>query len=86
MTETVLSVKGQIVIPQCVRDTLGLKPRQKFEVEAMSDGTILIIPIPEEVTEMMQLPAADRLEKALVEERKKDEKKLSEVARKLKIH
>ena len=84
MTETVLSVKGQIVIPQYVRETLGLKPGQKFEVEAMSDGTILIIPIPNEVTQMMQLPAAERLEKALVEERKKDEEKHKEIARKFK--
>jgi len=84
MTETVLSVKGQIVIPQYVRETLGLKPGQKFEVEAMSDGTILIIPIPNEVTDMMQLPAAERLEKALVKERKKDEKKHKEIARNLK--
>jgi len=74
MTETVLSVKGQIVIPNDVRGKLGLKPGQKFEVEAMSDGTILIIPIPDDVLESMKLPEAKKLETALKEEREKDER------------
>lgn len=72
MTETVLSVKGQIVIPNNIRAKLKLKPGQKFEVEAMSDGTILIIPIPNEVVDAMKLPNAEKLEKALREEREKD--------------
>lgn len=75
MTETVLSVKGQIVIPREVRGKLGLKAGQKFEVEAMSDGTILIIPIPNEVVDAMGLPVAEKLEKALTEERKRDKEK-----------
>ena len=69
-----MSVKGQIVIPNDIRGKLGLKPGQRFEVEAMSDGTILIIPIPEDVIGAMQLPRGERLEKALREERKRDRK------------
>lgn len=84
MTETVLSVKGQIVIPQDVRGKLRLKAGQKFEVETMSNGTILVIPIPNEVIDVMELPAAERLEKTLMEERKKDEKRREEMTGKLK--
>jgi AbrB family looped-hinge helix DNA binding protein len=72
LTETILSVKGQIVIPNEIRAKLKLKPGQKFEVEAMSDGTILIIPIPNEVVDAIKLPNAEKLEKVLREEREKD--------------
>lgn len=75
MTETVLSVKGQIVLPNDIRGKLRLKPGQRFEVEAMSDGTILIVPIPDDVVGAMKLPNAQKLEKALREEREKDEKR-----------
>jgi AbrB family looped-hinge helix DNA binding protein len=75
VTETVLSVKGQIVLPNDIRRKLRLKPGQRFEVEAMSDGTILIIPIPDDVVGAMKLPNAQKLEKALREEREKDEKR-----------
>lgn len=74
MTETVLSVKGQIVIPNDIRGKLGLKPGQKFEIEAMSDGTILIVPIPDDVVDAMELPHGERLGKALTEERDRDRK------------
>jgi AbrB family looped-hinge helix DNA binding protein len=75
VTETVLSVKGQIVLPNDIRGKLRLKPGQRFEVEAMSDGTILIVPIPDDVVGAMKLPNAQKLEKALREEREKDEKR-----------
>ena len=74
MSETSLSVKGQIVIPLRVRDMMGLRVGQRFEIETMSDGTILLIPIPENVIDAMELPAAEKLERALMEERKKEEK------------
>lgn len=70
-----MSVKGQIVLPNDIRGKLGLKPGQRFEVEAMSDGTILIIPIPEDVVGAMELPDGERLEKALREERERDLKR-----------
>jgi len=72
MTETFLSAKGQIVLPQDVRKRLGLKPRQKFEVDIMSDRTILLIPIPKDVLKHMKLPNTEKLAKALEEEREKD--------------
>jgi AbrB family looped-hinge helix DNA binding protein len=72
MTETTMSVKGQIVIPHEIRERLGLKAGQKFEVDTLSDGTILIIPIPREVVEGLKLPGAERLEKALTEERRRE--------------
>ena len=74
MSETSLSVKGQIVIPLRVRDMMGLRVGQRFEIETMSDGTILLIPIPENVIDAMELPAAEKIERALMEERKKEEK------------
>ena len=73
MTEVILSSKGQIVIPKEVRDLLGLKPRQRLEVEVLSDGTILVIPIPTDVVKAMRLPGAGKLERALFEERKEEE-------------
>lgn len=85
MTETTLSVKGQIVIPHEVREILGLKAGQKFEVEVMSDGTILLIPIPNEVVDAMKLPVAEKLERALMEEREKDEERCEEMTKELKI-
>jgi len=83
VSETTLSVKGQIVIPLRVRGKLGLNAGQKFEVEAMSDGTILLIPIPNEVIDAMRLPAAERLERALSEERRKEEQRHEVLVREL---
>ncbi len=70
-----MSTKGQIVIPREVREKLRIKAGQKFEVDIMSDGTILVIPIPHEVLDSMQLPDAEKLETALREERTRDEEK-----------
>jgi AbrB family looped-hinge helix DNA binding protein len=75
MNATVLSTRGQIVLPQDVRKRLGLKPGQKFEVDVMSDGTILVIPIPKDILKHMKLPRAERLAKALEEERERDEER-----------
>ncbi len=84
MTETVLSTKGQIVLPQGVRKRLGLKPGQKFEVDIMPDGTILVVPIPKDVLKNMELPGAEKLAKALKEEREKDEERLERLTGALK--
>ena len=83
MSETTLSVKGQIVIPLRVRGKLGLRAGQKFDVETMSDGTILLIPVPDEVVEAMELSRADRLEKALADERRKEKERDEAMAREL---
>jgi hypothetical protein len=42
--------------------------------ESMSDGMILLIPIPKKVIDGRELPAAEKLEKALTEERRKRKK------------
>lgn len=86
MRKTVLSTKGQIVLPKDVRKRLCLKPGQRFEVDVMSDGTILVIPIPKDVLKRMKLLGAQKLTKALKDEREKDEKRLERLARGLKKH
>ncbi|MBS7651483.1 MAG: AbrB/MazE/SpoVT family DNA-binding domain-containing protein [Candidatus Bathyarchaeia archaeon] len=72
MSETTLSVKGQIVIPLRIREKQKLRVGQRFEVETMSDGTILLIPIPDNIVDAIRLPAAEKLEKALAEERRQE--------------
>jgi AbrB family looped-hinge helix DNA binding protein len=72
MPETIMSAKGQIVIPQNVRERLKLRPGQRFEVDIMPDGSILVIPVPRDVIGVMRLPSAVRLEKALREERERE--------------
>jgi len=83
LTEVVLSSKGQMVIPKEVRESLGLKPGQRLEIEALSDGTLLIIPIPDDVVKAMRLPAAEKLERALAEEREIGEDDAERMAREL---
>jgi AbrB family looped-hinge helix DNA binding protein len=75
MAETTMSVKGQIVIPSKVRERLKLKPGQRFDVDVMSDGSVLVIPIPVDVISAMKLPDGERLEKALSEERGREQKR-----------
>jgi AbrB family looped-hinge helix DNA binding protein len=43
--ETILSTKGQIVLPSELRETLGLKPGARFLIEER-DGGILLRPRP----------------------------------------
>jgi len=73
-----------MVIPKEVRDLLGLKHGQKLEIEVLSDGTLLVIPIPENVIKAMKLPAPERLERALIAERAKDEERAKAMAEELK--
>lgn len=72
MTETTLSTKRQIVIPREVREKLKIKAGQEFEVNVMSDGSILVIPIPDDIIDAMRLTDAHKLEKSLEDERLKD--------------
>jgi len=84
LDEVVLSSKGQMVIPKEVRESLGLKPGQRLEIEVLSDGTLLVIPIPEDVVKVMRLPAAERLERALTEEREAEEEHAEAMTREMK--
>lgn len=70
-----MSPDGQILIPEEIRKKLGFEPGQKFEMEIMSDGTILITPIPEDTFSKMELPEAEKLEKAYADEEAKGEVK-----------
>lgn len=47
MLTVTLSSKGQIVLPQGIRRTLGLQEGDKFEV-SLKDQTVLLIPLPAE--------------------------------------
>jgi len=73
-----------MIIPKEIRDSLGLKPRQRLEVEVLSDGTILVIPIPRDVVKALRLPSAGKLERALLEEREKEEERVEAMVRELK--
>lgn len=64
MPETVLSTKGRIVVPKDVRARLRLKVGQRFKVEALDDGTILVVPISENVSGSVRLSQGRQLGKA----------------------
>jgi len=80
LTEVILSSKGQFVIPKAIRDSLGLETGQRLEIDVLSDGTLLIIPIPDDVVKAMRLPSAERLEHALAEERAREEGRAERMA------
>ena len=83
MDEVILSSKGQMVIPKEVRESLGLRPGQRLEIEALPDGTFLVIPIPDDVIKAMRLPAAERLERTLLKEREAEEERAEGMAREM---
>ena len=85
LDEVILSSKGQMVIPKEVRESLGLRPGQRLEIEALPDGTFLVIPIPDDVIKAMRLPAAERLERALVKEREAEEERAEGMAGELRV-
>ena len=78
MPITIMSPEGQILIPEEIKRKLKLEPGQKFEMEIMSDGCILITPIPKDVISKMELPEAEKLEKTHANEEIKGEVKTNE--------
>jgi len=83
LTETILSSKGQVVIPKGVRKALGLKPRQRLEIEVLSNGTMLVIPMPTDVVKAIRLPTAERLGHALAKERATEEERTESMVKRL---
>lgn len=43
--ETKLSTKGQIVLPQAIREARGWSAGQRFDIEDLGDGTVRLIPL-----------------------------------------
>lgn len=71
MPTTVLSEKGQVVIPAEVRETLGLQRGDRFEVEATAQGVVLHLLPRNPVLELWGAFAGpDRLTDALLDERR----------------
>ena len=70
---TVLSAKGQVVIPEAIRERLGLQRGDRFEVEVAEDAVILK-PLPR--NPLLALRGAfrgpDSLTEALLEEHRLD--------------
>jgi AbrB family looped-hinge helix DNA binding protein len=84
LTEVIVSSKGQMVIPKEIRNLLGLENRQRLEIEVLSDGTLLVIPIPRDVIKALKLPRAEKLERALLEERALEKERVEEMIKELK--
>ncbi|MFT3799854.1 MAG: AbrB/MazE/SpoVT family DNA-binding domain-containing protein [Burkholderiaceae bacterium] len=41
---TTLTSKGQVTVPQEIRERMGLKPRDKLAFSLLSDGTLVVRP------------------------------------------
>jgi len=50
MRKSKVSVRGQTVIPQEIREQMGIKPRSELAWSA-SNGVIVVVPIPEDAIE-----------------------------------
>lgn len=75
MPKTVMSAKGQVVIPQKVRAQLGLKRGDRFEVE-VEDGRLILKPLSRhpflDLIRSGKFAHGPSLAKELLEERRKD--------------
>ncbi len=76
MTTTVLTTKGQIVIPSRIRRKLNIKTGTKLYIEERGDE-IILKPVTPEYFEKIAgvLQTGGKLSKALLEERAKDKQK-----------
>jgi len=76
MTTTIVTVKGQIVIPSKIRHRLKIKRGTKLYIEERGNELILK-PITPEYFERIAgvLPTKGKLSKALLEERRKDKER-----------
>jgi AbrB family looped-hinge helix DNA binding protein len=75
MTTTVVTTKGQIVIPSKIRQRLKIKKGTKLYIEERGNELILKPVTPEYFEKIAGvLPTNGKLSKALLEERLKDKK------------
>lgn len=76
MTTTVVTTKGQIVIPSKIRRRFNIKKGTKLYIEEKGDELILKAVTPAYFNKIAGiLPTKGKLAAALVEERKKDKEK-----------
>ena len=75
MPTTILSERGQVVIPAEIRAQLHLEKGDRFEVEVRADGVILK-PLPRQPLLHLRgaFKGADRLTEALLSEREAERK------------
>lgn len=76
MTTTIVTTKGQIVIPSKIRNRLKIKKGTKLYIEERGNELILK-PVTPEYFERIAgvLPTKGKLSKALLEERAKDKER-----------
>lgn len=67
---TVLSEKGQVVIPAEIRERLGLRRSDRFEVHVTEDGVMLRLLSCNPLLERRGALAGEGLTDALIEERR----------------
>ena len=76
MTTTVVTTKGQIVIPSKIRHRLNIKKGTKLYIEERGDELILKAVTPAYFEKIAGvLPTKGRLSKKLIEERLKDKER-----------
>jgi AbrB family looped-hinge helix DNA binding protein len=76
MTTTIVTTKGQIVIPSKIRHRLKIKRGTKLYIEER-DNELILKPVTPEYFERIAgvLPTKGKLSKALLEERAKDKER-----------
>lgn len=76
MPVATVSSKGQLVIPKEIRDTLGIKPKQKVLLKIVKDHAVLE-PLPEKPIENFCgiFKEGTSLTKALLKQRTEDKKR-----------
>lgn len=76
MTTTIVTTKGQIVIPSKIRHRLKIKKGTKLYIEER-DNELILKPVTPEYFERIAgvLPTKGKLSKALLEERAKDKER-----------
>lgn len=84
MSIATVSSKGQLVIPKEIRDTLGIKPKQKVLLKVVKDH-VVIEPLPEDPVEYFCgiFKEGTSLTRALLKERREDKRREEKKAARL---